>query len=118
MKLEDLTFGSLIGLVAVALLLIGIYNTIMTALKNHREEKKRKAAPVEALESRADNARQMLQAHDEMIKADRERLDKLEEQQRIMLRALMAMLSHEVNGNSTDKLKASVVEINDFLIKK
>lgn len=118
MQLSDLTFGGLIGAAAIILLLIGIYNVIMTALKNWREEKKRKNAPVEKLETGATNMLETLKAHDQMIQSDRERLTTLEEQQRIMLRALMAMLSHEINGNSTEKLSASVSEIQDFLIKK
>ena len=37
---------------------------------------------------------------------------------RIIMRALMAMLSHEINGNSDEKLKASFDEIQQFLIEK
>ena len=118
MQVTDLTFAKLIGTAAVILCLIAAYNLIMTAIKNWREEKKRKNAPVTVLEGRADETKTMLEAHEQMLKSDRERLDTLEEQQRIMLRALMAMLSHEINGNSTEKLTASVSEIQDFLIKK
>lgn len=118
MQITDVTFGELIGAAAIILILIGIYNTVMTAIKNWREEKKRKNAPVAALEGRADETKQMLQAHEQMLRQDRERLDKLEDQQRILLRAMMAMLSHELNGNSTEKLKDSVAEINDWLIRK
>ena len=118
MSIQDVSWGMIVGAVALVLVIVAAYNAIMTAVKNHREEAKRKRAPVEALENRADTTAAMLKSHEEMLKSDRERLSALEEQQRIMLRALMAMLSHEVNGNSVDKLRASVAEIQDFLIRK
>lgn len=118
MKVEDVSWGMIVGAIALVLVIVAAYNAIMTAVKHHREEVKRKRAPVEALETRADSTTAMLKAHEEMLKSDRQRLTALEEQQRIMLRALMAMLSHEVNGNSVDKLRASVAEIQEFLIRK
>lgn len=96
---------------AVALVLIGAYNTIMGAVKTHREEKKRKDAPVNNLE-------EQVKEHEDKLKRDHERLNELENGNRIMMRAMMAMLSHEINGNSDDKLKASLDEIQKFLIEK
>ena len=96
---------------AVALVLIGAYNTIMSAIKTHREEKKRKDAPVNTLE-------ETVKKHDERLSRDHERLNELEDSNRIIMRALMALMSHEINGNSDDKLKASYDEIQRFLIEK
>ena len=118
MKVEEISWGMIVGTVALVLVLIAAYNAVMTAVKNHREEVKRKRAPVEALETRADTTTAMLKAHEEMLKSDRDRLNALEEQSRIMLRAMLSMLSHEVNGNSIDKLRGSIAEIQEFLIKK
>ena len=118
MKIEDLTWGGLIGTAAIILLLIGIYNVIMTALKNHREEVKRKRQPVENLENKASATAETLRQHEQMLHEDRDRLNRLEEQQRIQLRAMVALLSHSINGNSTDKLQASMAEIQNYLISK
>ena len=118
MQITDLTFGKIIAAAAIILCLIGIYNVCMTALKNWREEQKRKKAPIEKLENGTISMKDEIKTHSQMIAEDRERLSALEEQNRIMLRALMAMLSHELNGNSTEKLSASVSEIQDFLIRK
>lgn len=118
MQVTDLTFGKLILAVAIILLLIGIYNVIMSAVKTWREEQKRKKAPIEKLENGTISMKDEIKTHSQMIQEDRERLSSLEEQQRIMLRAMMAMLSHELNGNDVQKLRDSVSEINDFLIKK
>ena len=109
--MSDITFGQLAGLAALVLVLVGAYNTIMGAVKNYREEKKRKDAPVNTLED-------TVKKHDERLAKDHERLNDLEDSNRIILRALMAMLSHEINGNSDDKLKDSFDEIQKYLIQK
>ncbi len=109
--MQNVTFEQLVGLLAVALVLIGAYNTIMSAVKTHREEQKRKDAPVNTLETQ-------VKEHDEKLQRDHERLNNLEEANRIQMRALMAMLHHEIDGNSTDGLKESYNEIQRYLIEK
>ena len=109
--MQNVTFEQLVGLMAVALVLIGAYNTIMSAIKTHREEKKRKDAPVNNLEGQ-------VKEHDERLKRDHERLNDLEEANRIQMRALMAMLHHEIDGNEIDGLKKAYSEIQQFLIDK
>ena len=118
MSITDVTFGQLVGAVAVILVLIGIYNQVMTALKNAREAKRLRESPLADLTTRVDR-------HDEMLARDKARLDRLEaqgadleDQTRILLRALKAMLSHELNGNSVDKLRESLNEIDDYLINR
>lgn len=118
MSIEGLTFEQLIGAAVVILILIGAYNTIMSAVKAHREEKKLRESPVVQLKERVDR-------HDELLAKDKDRLDALDarmqdmgEQSTIMLRGVRALLSHEINGNSTDKLKDSLDEIDDYLIAR
>ena len=107
----SITFQELVGFGVFILALIAAYNTIMTAIKNHREEKRRKDAPVNSLDS-------TVKAHDERLKRDHERLNNLEEESRIQMRALMAMLHHAIDGNSTDGLKQSYDEIQRYLIDR
>ena len=109
--MQNITFEQLVGLMAAALVLIGAYNTIMGAVKTHREEQKRKDAPVNNLE-------EQVKKHDERLERDHERLNNLEEANRIQMRALMAMLHHEIDGNSTAGLKQSYDEIQRYLIEK
>lgn len=109
--MQNVTFEQLVGLLAVALVLIGAYNTIMGAIKTHREEQKRRNAPVNTLE-------ETVKKHDERLERDHERLNDLEEANRIQMRALMAMLHHEIDGNSVDGLRRSYDEIQKYLIEK
>ena len=109
--MSDITFGQLAGLAALVLVLVGAYNTIMSAVKNYREEKSRKDRPVSSLEAKVND-------HEERLGGNDRRINDLEESNRIIMRALMAMLSHEINGNSDEKLRASYDEIQQFLIDR
>ena len=111
MQIQALSFEQLVGTVAVVLLLVGVYNTIMSAIKTAREEKRLREQPVNTLESTVED-------HTEKLKNDHERITQLEESNRIIMRALMAVMSHEVNGNSTEKLQKSMDEIQQFLIER
>ena len=111
MQIQALSFEQLVGTVAVIFLLVGVYNTIMNAIKTAREEKRLREQPVNTLENTVED-------HTEKLKNDHERITQLEESNRIIMRALMAVMSHEVNGNSTEKLQNSMNEIQDFLIAR
>ena len=107
----ELTFSNLVVALIVILLFVDVYIRVMTAIKAYREEKRRKNQPVDTLEERVEE-------HEVKLKRDYERLNELEDGSRIMMRALMAMLSHEISGNSVDKLKKSMDEIQSYLIEK
>lgn len=55
---------------------------------------------------------------DDKLKKDNTRLTDLEEGNRVICRGILALLSHEINGNSTDKLRESQAEITNYLIEK
>ena len=54
------------------------------------------------------------------VKLDRDnrRLNDLEEGNRVICRGILALLSHQINGNSNDKLLSSQKEITDYLINR
>ena len=111
MQIQALTFNDVLLFIAILFLIIEIYTKAMGAAKAHREEKNRREQPVSTLEH-------TVSAHEEKLAKDHERLNTLEDSNRIFLRAMMALLSHEINGNSNDKLKASFEEIQQYLIDK
>lgn len=107
----DLTFNTFVVALVVVLLFIDVYIRVMTAVKTYRDEKRRKNQPVNNLEAKVDE-------HEEKLKKDYARLNELENGNRIMMRAMMALLSHDINGNSTEKLKESLDEIQQYLIDR
>ena len=111
MQIKDITPDSLFLAFLVVLALLGAYTTIMGAVKTYREEKQRKDAPVSTME-------EQVRRHDEQLQRELDRVDDLEGSNRIIMRALMALLSHEINGNSDDRLRASFDEIQQYLIDR
>lgn len=55
---------------------------------------------------------------DAKLNSDNGRLNDLEEGNKVICRGILAMLSHEINGNSNDKLIASQQEITNYLINR
>lgn len=55
---------------------------------------------------------------DDKLNRDNKRLSDLEEGNKVICRGILAMLSHEINGNSNDKLLASQQEITNYLIER
>ena len=55
---------------------------------------------------------------DETLEENNARIDTLETGNRVICKALLAIMSHEINGNSTDKLQKAMNDLNDYLIEK
>ena len=49
---------------------------------------------------------------------DNKRIMSLEDGNRVVCKALMALLSHEINGNSNDKLQKALSDLNNYLIER
>lgn len=49
---------------------------------------------------------------------DKKRIDSIETGSRVTQKALLALLSHGIDGNDIDALKAAKVELQEYLIKK
>ena len=58
------------------------------------------------------------QSVNEQLTDQGERIEALEEGNKHIITALIAMLSHEINGNSIDKLRAALDNLNQYLIDK
>ena len=55
---------------------------------------------------------------DANMKDNNERIDSLEKGNKVICKALMAMMSHEINGNSISKLQKAYDEMNEYLIER
>lgn len=55
---------------------------------------------------------------DDKLDKDNKRIASLEEGNKVICKALMALLSHEINGNSNDKLQKALSDLNDYLIER
>ena len=53
---------------------------------------------------------------DEQMRNSNDRIKKVEDGNKVIMKALIAMMNHEINGNSVDKLQKALGELNDYLI--
>ena len=105
--MENLTLAQLkdFGIVALAVMaLIVLLGNVIKTFANWRKPH--------------DDMEKWRQDVDQKLTNDNDRLEVLEVGNRVICRGILAMLSHELNGNSTDKLIASQTEITNYLIDK
>ena len=55
---------------------------------------------------------------DKKLSNDNERIRFIEDGNKVICRGILALLSHEINGNSNEKLVFSQKEITDYLIER
>lgn len=72
--------------------------------------------PSEDQKARLDEHERRLNEHDEFLKKDKSRIDRIEEGNRVTQKALLALLAHAINGNNVDELKSAESALRDFLI--
>lgn len=105
--MENLTLAQLkdFGIVALAVMaLVVLLGNVIKTFANWKKPH--------------DDMEKWRQDVDQKLTNDNERLEVLEGGNRVICRGILAMLSHEINGNSTDKLIASQTEITNYLIDK
>ena len=105
--MDNVTLEQLQSFLIVLLALGGLIVLIGNVVKTIKEWRK----PYGDLES-------WRQDVDNKLRNDNERLKSMEEGNKVVCRGILALLSHEINGNSIDKLKSSQTELTNYLIDR
>ena len=105
--MADLTLTQIRDFVIVLLAVLAFIVLLANAIKAIKDWKK----PTDDLQAWRRDV-------DTKLNKDNQRLNDLEEGNRVICRGILAMLSHEINGNSNDKLLASQTEITNYLINR
>lgn len=66
----------------------------------------------------AENAAIWMRETNEKLDRDKKRIDSLEEGQKAICRGVLALLNHEITGNSVDKLKDAQTNMTEYLINR
>jgi len=105
--MENLNLAQVKDAAIVLVAILGFVVLLGNAIKTYKGWK----APVDDLKTWQNGV-------DDKLKKDNKRLETLEEGNRVICRGIMALLSHEINGNSNEKLKKSLDEIQEYLLEK
>lgn len=91
---------------------------VISAVKKLKEPENAQNHEIQALKNDVVEIRAQLKVHDEYFGNDNRRLSSIEEGNRVTQRALLALMSHAINGNDVDKLKKAESELKEYLINK
>lgn len=75
-------------------------------------------APGQKTQERITALENKSERYDEFFRKDKERLDTIEEGNRVTQKAILALLSHGIDGNDVEGMKKAKEELQQFLIDK
>lgn len=132
----DILWYTIIGLVGIGALIV-LVDKVAEVFRKRKQRRELETQPseeladkvaqtvIERLEPRfADIERKLasdkeqLDSHTLALSNHQEQIDAISDGHRVLCRGILALLSHEINGNSDDKLRASQQEITNYLIDK
>ena len=64
------------------------------------------------------DAQEMLKKHQDLLDNDNKRLKELEEGNKVMMQAMLALMSHALDGNHTTELQRAHDDLKEYLIKR
>ena len=76
------------------------------------------AEAIKKLRKPSDDLRRMVEEHEERLAEGDERMNNIEETQKIILSGVLAIIDHEITGNSVDRLKEVKTHIQTYLVEK
>ena len=102
------------GIVSVSAAVTVIARVIAKAKQPEKIQNDR----ISKCEQRLDDNDKKFEKYDGFFKNDDARLKAIEESNKIILNALLALMKHAINGNDIDNLKQSQKELEAYLVKK
>lgn len=91
---------------------------VINAIKKFKEPENAQNNRIRDLEEKMDKFEDRLTKHEEYFNNDNKRLLAIEEGNRVTQKALLALMSHAINGNDVDKLKEAENSLREYLINK
>ena len=75
-------------------------------------------APNKLQNARLDAVEARLKEHDTLFKNDLRRFEEIEDGNRVIQRALLALLAHSIDGNDVDSLRKAKGDLERYLIER
>ena len=91
---------------------------IISAVKKLKEPENVQNQKIKEMNERMKNFEDRLKKHEEYFNNDNKRLLAIEEGNRVTQKAILALMSHAINGNDIDKLKEAENSLREYLINK
>lgn len=104
-------FTIFLGFCAAIVTISAAVTVIIKVIQKAKQPNQCQNDRIEALEKR-------VKEFENYFNKDNRRLEELEEGNRVTQQAILALLSHSINGNDTDKLTKARDDLQNYLISK
>lgn len=91
---------------------------VINAVKKLREPENVQNKQIEELKGLYQSVDARLKIHEEYFNNDKKKISAIEEGNRVTQKALLALMSHAINGNDVDKLKEAENSLREYLINR
>ena len=99
--------------------LMTLWNLIEQRVSKTKEPTNNLEERVNLLERKMDfEIKAVFERYDSMFNKDKARLDSNEEGIRIILKGLLAMMKHEIDGNHTEELQKASDDLQDYIVSR
>lgn len=105
--MDKITAVDFRGFIVVLAALVVFVSGIMGLIKNWRD-----------LRKPSDDLVKWRRETDDKLAKDNKRISSLEDGNKALCQGMLAMLNHEITGNSIDKLRKAQENMNDYLINR
>lgn len=108
----------LMGCCSALITIAAAVSIIISAVKKLKEPENIQNNKIRDIEDKMKHLEDRLKKHEEYFNNDNKRLLAIEEGNRVTQKALLALMSHAINGNDVDKLKEAENSLREYLINK
>lgn len=108
----------LMGCCSALITIAAAVSIIISAVKKLKEPENVQNNKIRDIEDKMKHLEDRLKKHEEYFNNDNKRLLAIEEGNRVTQKALLALMSHAINGNDVDKLKEAENSLREYLINK
>lgn len=91
---------------------------VISVIKKLKEPENVQNKKLEDISKKIDSIEARLKIHEEYFNNDNRRISAIEEGNRVTQKALLALMSHAINGNNIDELKKAENTLREYLINK
>lgn len=111
-------FTMIVAICGAIVTVAGAVTVIVKAIKQVKAPEVLQNDRITACEGNIADIYKKFMDYDMFLKRDKKRLDKLEDGNEVVSEALLALLSHAINGNDVDGLTSAKNKLNNYLIRK
>lgn len=100
-----------LAICAGALTILNLVNVITSMVSKTKQ-------PTNDLDTRVSAIEHKLMRYDEMFGRDKARLDQFDEGMKVIIKSLLAIMKHDLDGNNTDALKLASAELQEYMLNR